>query len=300
MLPYLVFAADSDAQLLKRIKDKAKNSAKDKVEQKIDREIEKKTEQMVENTWNSIFGEQFETTDEKGQKTFTFNSSANVEESYTFDTVTRMEIENFSEDGERDSEMKMYMHFNTEDMYTGTKFESEEMKKEEGDFFIIYDLKNEALVMLMESEDGKFSFAYDWKKAGQFLNNYSSLDDEDGEPVDEEPVSEYGGFDKIGTKTIAGVECQGYLTTTDETKTEVWVTEEENSGFSNLFQVQSQAKQLKGKMPDNYPFGMLMEMTHEDLKRGEKVVMKVTDIDKNANVTYRMSDYPAMSFGDKK
>jgi hypothetical protein len=58
-----------------------------------------------------------------------------------------------------------------------------------------------------------------------------------------------------------------------------------------------QTKHLKGNVPENYPAGMLMEMTQEDLKSGEKIVMKVTDINRNASVTYTMSDYPAMSFG---
>ena len=295
MIPYLIFATDADAQLLKKIKNKTKKSAEDKVEQKIDQEIEKKTEQMVENTWNAIFGEQFNSTGEDGQKMFVLSNSANTEESYVFNTVTTMEIESFSGNGKRDSEITMYMHFNTEGMYTGTRFEGKELNKEEGDFFIIYDLKNESMVMLMESDDGKFSFAYDWKQANQYLDSYAGPD----EIPDEEPVPEFSGFEKLGTKTVSGVECQGYLTKTDEIKTEIWVTDAEDSGFSNLFQVQSQAKQLKGKMPDDYPFGMLMEMTHEDLKRGEKVVMQVTDIDKNANITYKMSDYPSMSFGGK-
>ncbi len=295
MIPYLIFAADADAQLMKKLKNKAKKSAEDKVEQKIDQEIEKKTEQMVENTWNAIFGEQFESTGEDGKKSFVLNNSANVEERYMFDTVTTMEIKNLSGDGKRDSEMTMYMHFNIEGMYTGTRFEGEELKNEEGDFFIIYDLKNESMVMLMESEDGKFSFAYDWKQANQFLDSFAGPD----EIPDEEPAPEFSGFEKLGTKTVSGVECQGYLTETDEIKTEIWVTDAEGSGFTNLFQVQSQTKQLKGKMPDDYPFGMLMEMTHEDLQRGEKVVMQVTDINKNAKITYNMSDYPSMSFGGK-
>jgi hypothetical protein len=57
-----------------------------------------------------------------------------------------------------------------------------------------------------------------------------------------------------------------------------------------------QTKHLKGNVPENYPAGMLMEMTQEDLKSGEMIVMKVTDINRNASVTYTMSDYPAMSF----
>jgi len=42
-----------------------------------------------------------------------------------------------------------------------------------------------------------------------------------------------------------------------------------------------------------------MEMVQEDLNSGEKTTMRVTDINRNASVTYTMSDYPPMSFGSR-
>ncbi|HKL16664.1 MAG TPA: hypothetical protein VJ915_13560, partial [Balneolaceae bacterium] len=57
---------------------------------------------------------------------------------------------------------------------------------------------------------------------------------------------------------------------------------------------------LRGTVPDNYPYGgMLMEMTQKDLNSGDVTTMKVTDINKNASVSYIMSDYPPLSFNSQ-
>lgn len=80
---------------------------------------------------------------------------------------------------------------------------------------------------------------------------------------------------------------------------EVWVTRDESLGMHNMFKANNNAKQVRGKIPENYPYGMMMEMTSEDLKSGDKTVMRVTDISKNAQVSFTMSDYPTMSLGGK-
>jgi len=298
ILSILIFASNADAQILKKLKNKAKNATEDKLEQKIDQEIEKTAERMVENSWEIFFGGE-EYYDEEGNpqmSPFSLSSNANVEDTYHFEVVTTMEIENIKKNGKKESPMYMDMHFNNDQMYTGTKISGEQMEEADGDIFIIYDLKNEAMVMLMDSKDGKFSFAYDWKQAEEFANKFSEMYDAEEEA--EEP--EMPQFQKIGTKTISGKSCEGYLTESEKSKMEIWVTQDEDLGIQKMFQVNSQAKHLKGKVPEDYPNGMMMEIIHEDLDNGEETVMKVTDINKNANIAYNMSDYPAMSFGNKE
>lgn len=301
LLTFLVFASSVEAQLLNRLKDRAKNAAENKVEQKIGEEVERKAERMVESYWNSIFGEN-ERSGEGFNMPFSLNSNAVTEESYIFDVVTSMEIETINEDGNSDPPVKMQMHFNEQEMYTGTKISGEDMSEEEGEMFIIYDLKNESMVMLMDSEDGKFSFAYDWKQAQQFVEEYADAEYAETEDnhydTDEEvEMDDWNGFEKIGTKIIAGLECQGYESKTEDTRMEWWVTNDAEFGIHNALRINSHTKELKGKVPDDYPSGMLMEMVNEDMLNGSTTIMRVTDINKNANVSYMMDDYPAMTFG---
>jgi hypothetical protein len=164
----LAFTIDAEAQLMKRLKKKAEDAVEKKAEEKLAAEIERRAEQMVDNSWNSIFGEIEEDAEGSGRNPiFKINSNVTTEESYRFNTVTTMKIETFDKKGKTEPPLFMDMHFNNEGIYTGTKFSGESMDQQQGDVFIIYDFKNSAMIMLMNSEDEKFSFAYDWQNAMQ-------------------------------------------------------------------------------------------------------------------------------------
>lgn len=293
----------ADGQIINRLKNRAKKAAENKVEEKIGNEVEKAAERAVEKSWNSIFGEGFNNSGEGINIPFSLNSNAVTEDSYTFNVVTTMEIE--SSDGNQRSEEPVIirMHFNENQMYSGTQISGEQMEESEGEVFIVYDLKNESMVMLMDGDDGKFSFAYDWKQVQDIANKYTEMDQDSGdmdmEMEEENDGEEWEDFKEIGTKTIAGLECRGYMSENEDVKMEFWTTDDDDYGIQKILSSNSQTKVVKGKAPDSYPSGMLMEMTQENLKSGEITKMRITDIDKNAKVTYNMSDYPAMTYGQQ-
>lgn len=185
------------------------------------------------------------------------------------------------------------MHFSDNGTYTGTKYRSEEMEKQQGDLFIIYDFTNEAMLMLMENEGNKFSFGYEWN---QPITENDSLSQND---ADWDELEEWRGYEKIGTKDILGYSCDGYRSQNDEEIVEIWVTRDEDFGMTQLFKAHANAKQMRGKIPDEYPYGMVMEMKSEHRNTEEQMTMKVTDIKKNENISYLMADYPPMSFGNQ-
>lgn len=297
------FSATAEAQLLNRLKDRAVNAAENRVEQKIGDEVERAAERMVENAWNSAFGYDPDDAGSGFTIPFSFNSNAATEDFYSFDIVTTMEIETTDSEGKSEEPLVMQMLFNENELYSGTKFSGAQMEEAEGEIFIIYDMKNESMVMLMESNDGNFSFAYDWKQAAKFAQEYAEMDQDADYSDDYEETDHYEEFDywqdfeKLGTRTIAGIESQGFLAQDENVRTEYWVSQDQDFGIYNMLRTNSHNKQLRGKVPEDYPIGMLMELIHEDLTTGEITTMKVTEIDDMASVQYRMSDYPAMSFG---
>lgn len=300
----LSFTTSAEAQLGKRLKERAKRAAARKAEEKVAAELERKAEQMVEKSWDSIFGDLEESAKDGRNFMFNLNSNVTTEDTYRFDTITTMQLETIKENGKSDPPMFMEMHFNKDQMYTGTKFRGEDLQQENADVFIIYDFKNSAMVMLMSSEKDKFSFAYDWQQALKYAESEETADGyetegEDEEEVDWENVEEWNGYTRIGTKKIAGYSSDGYRSETDQTVTELWVTRDAAYGMNNMFQANANAKQLRGKLPEDYPYGMLMEMVSENVKNGEKTVMRVTDIRENMNISYAMSDYPNLSLGQK-
>jgi hypothetical protein len=290
-----IFSINAEAQLLNRLKKKAKQAAEQKAEEKLTEQVEQAAQRAVERSWNSIFGEITPDSSNGMQLPFTIGSNVKTEDAYHFNTISTMEIQSVRTDGKAEPPVIMAMHFGDDVMYTGTRFESEEMQKQEGDLFIIYDFKNAAMLMLMSNENDRFSFAYDWKQDFGSAESDSLYQEE----VDWDQVDEWQNYKKIGSKNILGYSCDGYRSETDRERIEVWVSRDTEFGINNLFQAHANAKQLKGKIPEDYPQGMIMEMLNEDLVNGRKTTMKVIDIDKNADVSYSMADYPAMSFAVK-
>ncbi len=221
------------------------------------------------------------------------NSNVKKEDVYNFNTITTMEIETVKKDGSSDPPVIMDMHFNENEMYTGTKFSSEEMKNKDEELFIIYDFNNLAMLMLMGDKQDKFSFAYNWEEG------LDTAEVQDSEEQDWDEIQEHHGYSKIGSKNILGYNCDGYRSEDENQIIEIWVSRDADFGMHNLFKANANAKQMKGKIPGDYPSGMIMEMVAEDLQNGDKTKMTVTGIEKDARVSYAMNDYPTMSFGSK-
>ncbi|SMO45722.1 DUF4412 domain-containing protein [Fodinibius sediminis] len=289
VLAVLTFSNSAEAQLLNRLKKKAKAAAEQKAEEKLSEQVELAARQAVEKSWNTVFGE-VSADSSFGPLPFSMNSNVETEDVYNFDTATTMEITTVRSDGQAEPPAIMEMYFNEEELYTGTRFSSEEMKQDEGDLFIIYDLKHSAMVMLMENKNDKFSFAYDWE---QSLENPLSEEEE----INWEEVEEWQGYTKIGTKNIQGFECDGYRSENSEGVVEVWVSRDDFFGSHHLFKANANTRKMRGTLPENYPYGTMMEMISEDRASGDKTIMKVIDVRKNVDTRYAMADYPIMSMG---
>lgn len=290
----LIAASGARAQIFEKLRKKAQEKLENKVEQKIDAEMEKAADRMVEESWNTVFGSSAENGEDGKAAPFTLSSNVNTEDEYHFDVVTTMKIRTEDADGSSEPAMYMDMHFKEGAPYTGTRFRGGAMQQNSGDLFIIYDLKNSAMVMLMSNEKNKFSYAYDWQQA---LSTAAAASGDGGaeQPQNWEEMEEWNGYRPVGEKSIAGLECRGYRLENEQTVTEVWISHDNPYGMGTLFQAHANARQVKNTIPDTYPQGMLMEMTSEDLESGDKVFLKVIDIRKNADIHYAMADYPAMN-----
>lgn len=106
-------------------------------------------------------------------------------------------------------------------------------------------------------------------------------------------------YQKIGARTIAGYSADGYRTETADGTVETWVSHDKSLAMGGMFAANASLKQMKGRLPAEYPQGILLEMNSVNKNSGEKVTMRVTDINTRANVSYAMSDYPRMGAASK-
>lgn len=302
----IAFATPARAQgILDRLKKKAAEAVEKKVTDKVSSKIDQMAQQMFDNSFAALFGDSASAAASGGSggsggagsgAPFSIGSNAKTESSYTFNVVTTIEVESSKRGGKSDSKSVLMMHFNTNEPYTGTSIVSADGKKPEGTAFVVLDAKNQAMVMLMASEKSKFSIAYGWKEAQKYAQ---SFDNAPKDQVNWDTVKVWRNYSRIGTRTIAGYAADGYRTASPEATVEIWVSRDRKLGVGNMFAASSGLKQMKGRLPADYPQGMMLEMTSVNNNSGERVTMKVTNIDTNAHVTYAMSDYPKMDLGKK-
>ena len=287
-----------------RIKKKAADAVTQKAEDKVNTKIDEMSRKLVDNSFAAMFGDSASATGNGGggasgavgSTPFSLGGNAKTEESYTFNVVTTMEIESFKNAGRSDGKAVLMMHFNTNEAYTGTSITSADTKKQEGTAFVILDAKNQAMVMLMSSEKSKFSIAYDWKEAQKYTSASTTVPKDQ---VNWDTVKVWRSYSKIGTKTIAGYSADGYRLDGPDGTVDIWVSRDPQLSVGNMFAANSGMKQMKGRLPEDYPQGMLLQMTSVNNKTAEKVTMTVTNIDTNAHVTYAMADYPKMDASKK-
>lgn len=274
----------TQAQLFNRLKDRAKDAVQDRVEEKLSQKVRQIAYKSVDRTWESVFGESTEDLEEGAAPPslpYKLNSNVDTEDSYSFYRESEMEIINY-EDGEEEKViMKMYL--SEKGNYSGTTYEGETMKEGEKTI-MIYDYENNAMVMLMESEEGKFSFAYDWSQGSYSPVNMDSAGT--GNP--------YADLESIGTKEILGYECEGYRSETDDSVTEIWVTMEEIEGLDKNIEANGSTRFLRGNPMLGYQQGTVLEMESSEKGSDRRMVMKMVDLNRKVNMDYEMEDYPVI------
>jgi hypothetical protein len=291
-------SAPAHAQgLLDRLKKKATDAIEQKAADKVEEKVSQMMQKMAEKSFSSAFGDSASAGGASGKGggglPFSLGTNAKTEDRYTFNVVTTMEIVS----SKSADKAVLTMHFNSSEPYTGTAISSGDRKTSDGSAFIILDAKNQSMVMLMASDKSKFSMAYDWKEA---LTYAKSVAGTPKEQVNWDTVKVWRNWSRIGSKTIAGFSAEGYRSTSPEASIELWVTRDGKLSVGNMFAANSGLKQMKGRLPADYPQGMLLEMTSVNSSTGEKVTMTVTNIDTNAHVTYAMADYPKIDLAAKK
>jgi hypothetical protein len=297
-----VFPAPDRAQgILDRIKKKAADAVAQNAEDKVNSKIDELSQKMVDNSFAALFGDSAGAVAGGGKGAgggagmpFSIGGNAKTESSYNFNVVTTMEIVSCKQAGTA----VLTTLLNTSEPYVGMKMVNPDDKKANGTAFIVLDSKNQAMVMLMSTDTSKFSMAYSWANAQKYAPPPPAATAPQ-QQVNWDTVKVWRSYTRIGTKTIAGYAADGYRTESPDGTADVWVSRDATLGGGGMFGASSELKQMKGRLPADYPQGMLLQMTSVNNKSGEKVSMTVTNIDTNAHVTFAMSDYPRMGVGKK-
>lgn len=280
-----LFSTSVQAQLLNRLKNKAKNAAMDRVEEKIDQKIRQVAFRSVDKTWESVFGESSEELEEGSAPPdlpFKLNANVETEDAYHFQSESVMEIL-YTEDGNTE-QMLMNMYMSEEGNYSATTFSGDEIEQGQ-EPTMIYDFGNEAMIMLMNTEEGPFSFAYDWAQE-------DPVEMTEGDQDMEEMENPYSELESLGTKNILGYECEGYRSETDDTMTEYWITKEKVDGLEQVLHANSSTRFFSGGATGERGYGTLMESVSKDKESGDRTEMRMIQLTKRVDLSFVMEEYP--------
>ena len=216
---------------------------------------------------------------QKGMDWMANAMNGKTESSYTFTLAVNMHVTSYK-NGEKKDENDMKYFLNAGQKYFGLNAAENGRRKNNDETFIIYDNKNNSMIMLNEKE-----------KTGMAMN-INAFMSADAQAKRGQGSSDYKPTtkcDRTGkTKTIQGHSCFEYICTDADrnTRSEFWIATDLNidiaqsmsrGPFSSFSHAQGAG-------------GFMMEATHYKNDQIESK-MEVTEINKNANLNKNMSDY---------
>ena len=289
----------SEAQLLNKIRRAAEQGVSNAVERRVEKEVEKATQRQLEKAFGELYGPSAD--DPSGSYDFSkimkgINMNVQTEDSYSFSGTAVMEITGTDEDGKAIEPMIMKTFLNEDSEYSGMEFSVADQKQKNDieKTIMIFDMKHNASIILVENEDGKTSMAYGL--------DFGAI----GESVVENDTVTSGedfNFKKTGkSKTIAGYTCDEYTTASEEYTGSFWVTQESVGGFGSFWGKNNPFLSKKLKNADNHyfqnlPQGDILEMTSQSKVDKSSFKMTMTEIDHTVSNNFVMADYPNMMAG---
>jgi len=300
---------------LEKMAKKAAEKAEKKAEQKAEEKAEEKIDEQIDKGLNAAEESMQDQNDQDAHKKGTeadqqkrlsdlmskmgmSSEPVDVEEAYTFQSSITMNVKNYEKDGTLQSDGDIISFVTPGEETFAYEFVEGEMhasnRDQKGVF--IMDFKNEATIILSDDKGKKTGIIYGMKG---FMDQAQMDEDEDAEAWEDEttpPDSPLGdpNVKKTGrSKSILGYKCEEYRYEDENDITHFWITKEykwDSKDFmSNVFKTSLYSRGM--------PWGFLMESEALDKESGEKSMYTVKDIDKNANKTFRLSDYQLTNLG---
>ncbi len=298
MCTFLLLASVSNAQsILNRIGKKIK----EKVEQKTEEQVEEEVEQTID----SIFGK--DSTDEARNNENQPNNingilkgigmsgePAPIEDSYQFESKIQMHIETYDSDGKMESNGDLTTWISSDIKNFAYEFISGDIENAGKGTFIM-DIENEAMIILSEENGNISGIVYGFDTSNLTYSNdgssYEDLNDESIQSINANPY-----ITKTGkTKTIEGCSCDEYTYDNPEEEVEgiFWISEDANIRTRDIMGTILKSASYSSGMP----WGFVMESESTNKNTNERSLMKVTDLDNNANKTFNLSDYQITNLG---
>ncbi|MFC3414391.1 DUF4412 domain-containing protein [Algoriphagus hitonicola] len=284
-LPILLLTSTTvEAQLIKKIKQAAQQGAENALAKKTEEEVNKLVQRQIEKQLSTLGGSESSPLDMDMESIMSkWGEPVDTEEAYDFTGFMTMEVTAKNQNGKAEDPVTMKSLL-TPNEYIG--MEVSDPKTKEGASTIVFDLKNSASIIFMESDGTKNSLAYK-------IDGENMVSEEVENQMEDEDVT----FEKTGnTKSILGYECDEFYVKSEDGEGYYWITQEPIENLKSFWGMDSpmlknSTKQKYAKRFANLPAGDFMAMTFTDVD-GSSVEMTVIEIELNSPKSLTMAEYP--------
>ncbi len=309
LLVFSLFNTATSQKLLKNIQNRAQQKVEERVEQRANEQVDKEIDKQLDKVEEAIFNDEKENsesqTDENKNssnssseerltnmmKKMGMGESVPIESSYSFDNLVQMHIESYDEKGKKISDGEFITHLSNDSKSMAYEFVSGDMAQP-GMGFVIIDAKNGATIILSEENGQKTGIVYG---LGTLFQSAAAegVDDIDLSETPETYLAN-PNVEKTGrSKTIAGLSCEEYKYTDENTVSNIWITKDLKMNTQDFFGTLFKTAIYSHGMG----WGYMMEATTVNKENGEKSIMEVTKVDKNSNKKVVMGDYQVTNIG---
>ncbi|SIN71711.1 DUF4412 domain-containing protein [Algoriphagus halophilus] len=291
ILLFLV-STTSQGQFINKIKKAASRGAEKAIEKKVEEEANKMVQKQLEKQFEGIFGEDGESSSpvsiDMNEIMKGLGEEVSTAERYDFFGHVVMEMKATDKKGKEQDPTLLKSYLAKTSDYTG--MEITDPKNEKSVMTMVYDIPNQASILLMDNDGSKNSFAYKID-INEVVNE--SMEDMEDPMEDSELVIEKTG----NTKEILGYQCDEYHVKSRDGEGTYWVTEEPIGGYTSFWGTNSPFASGKDQSKyaeyfNDFPQGNFMEMTFISEDDGTKVELKVIEINDSESKSFLMSDYP--------
>ena len=300
---FIAFSANSQIvipdKLIKKSKEAVNEYSTKEAQKKVDKEIEKsfghiekkyskkakKDSDIEEMNYNEILN--------KYIQNGISSEPVKYEDKYIFTSSVSMEFKNITKNGKEEDKGNMVSFFNPDEEYTAFEFmnmNDKSSRDEETGIFIL-DYKNKATIVLSPDDEGSgIAYGMDNDLSDETINNAL----ENNTAGTENTQGENPLLKKTGkTKTISGYKCEEYKYDDKDISARLWITKDLEWDNHGLLQ-----KAFSGSIYSNaVPNGFLMESETKDKTTGNKILFRVTEINKSTTTTFNMADYNITNIG---
>ncbi|MFC3881559.1 DUF4412 domain-containing protein [Algoriphagus namhaensis] len=287
---FSLFTTTTQAQFLKKIQKAASRGMEQAIEDKVEEEANKYVQRQLEKQLAGLFPEEGESTPvtlDMNKILSGLGEDVATEEAYMFKGSSKIEIQSTDKNGKGEDPLFLKSFMTQGENYTAMELENPDEK--DGVIVMIFDMDNQASILLMDNDGQKSSFAYKL--------DLMSVTSDQQEAIEMEMENNEFSVEKTGnTKDILGYPCEEYAVKSKDGEGTYWVTQEPIEGYASFWGknspfVTTKTQQTYSEQFANLPEGNFMEMNFNSTD-GTNTMMKVLEINLSDEHTFTMSEYP--------